>query len=421
MTQVMFADCRFCRVSKCGELYGKPIAVHSAFKSVVGLGKIMSAVLRLVQTEQFNEELDLPSSSSSAPGHSIQGAFQYCAPWKPYVARYLIERFSKKGSLVLDPFCSTGIVGVEAALAGRGFVGCEQDHSLVKLARARLSPADLAEVALRLQFIPVKRPVDLKSYTGPFPHFFDSDTFRELINVKAALRSSTDGASEFVSFIVASILHGHTLAYLSAYSSPSEGLSPDAQATLNRKRGEVPSYRHVSARVLKKAATLLRDGVPTALAGSSKLQRDVFFSDSASINRVQTGSVDLALVAPHQPGLIEHGLQSWLRTWWLGVNIPEHREAPRDLSDWSDQTNELLVEMARVVQPGGRAIVRVGQGRIGSKTVQYRAAVESLLVECLHRFWRIEGSISERYVKSASQSAGQTAPLTAELLVLRRK
>jgi hypothetical protein len=387
----------------------------------MGLGKTMSAVLRLVQPEQFNEELNLPTGSPSTSGHSLQGAFHYCAPWKPYVARYVIERFSKKGSLVLDPFCSTGIVGVEAAVAGRGFVGCEQEHSLVKLARARLSPADIAEVALRLQFIPVKRPVDLKSYTGPFPHFFDSDTFRELMNVKSALRSSTDESSEFISFIMASILHGHTSAYLSAYTSPSEGLSPDAQAALNRKRGEVPSYRHVSARVLKKAAALLQDGVPSALAGSSKLQREVFFSDPASMDRVQTGSVELALVAPHQPGLIEHGLQSWLRTWWLGVDMPEKRQGPRDVSEWSDQTNEVLVEMARVVQPGGRAVVRVGQGRLGSRTVQYRAAVESLVGECLQRFWRIEGSISERYVKSASQSGGQTAPLTAELLVLRRK
>lgn len=386
----------------------------------------MSAVLRLVHAEQFNEELDLPSGSSSASGHSLQGAFQYCAPWKPYVARYVIERFSKKGALVLDPFCSTGIVGVEAAVAGRGFVGCEQDYSLVKLARARLSPADLAEVALRLQFIPIKRPVDLKGYTGAFPHFFNSDTFRELINMKAALRCSTDGASEFISFIVASILHGHTSAYLSAYTSPSAGLSPDAQVALNRKRGEVPSYRAVSARVLKKAAALLQEGVPSALAGSSKLQRDVLAADPASIDQLKTGSVELALVAPHQPGVIEHGLQSWLRTWWLGVAMPEHRQLPRDLSDWSDKTNEVLVEMARVVNCGGRAVVRLGQGRLGSKTVNYRAAVESLVGECLQRFWRIEGSISERHVKEAanasgSNAGGQAAPITAELLVLRRK
>jgi DNA modification methylase len=381
----------------------------------------MSAVLRLVQPEQFKEELDLPIGGASENCHSIQAAFQYCAPWKPYVARYAIERFSKKGSVVLDPFCSTGVSGVEAVLMGRAFVGCAQDHSLVKLARARLFPADIAEVALRLQFIPFKRPVELRNYSGAFPHFFDPDTFRELMNAKSSLRPSSDSASEFVAFIVASILHGHTSAYLSAYTSPSEGLSPEAQVSLNRKRGEVPSYRAVSARVLKKAAALLQDGVPSVLSGASKAQREVFFSEPTSIDSAQTGSVDLALVAPPQPGVIEHGLSSWLRTWWLGVDVPEQHSGVRDASGWNDNANELLLEMARVVKPGGRAVVRVGQGRIGSKPVNYRAEIESLINVCLQRFWRVEGAISERYVRAANARAGQTAPLAAELLVLRRK
>lgn len=381
----------------------------------------MSAVLRLVQPEQFNEELNLPEGGSGQASHSIQGAFQYCAPWNSFLARYVIERFSKKGSVVLDPFCSTGVVGVEAALSGRAFIGCANDHTLVKLARARLFPADIAEVALRLQFVPFKRPVDLRSYSGAFPHFFDADTFRELMNLKGALRSSTDGASEFVAFVAASILHGHTSAYLSAYTAPSEGLSPDAQAALNRKRGEVPSYRAVSARILKKAASLLQDGVPSALSGASKAQREVFFAEPTSVDRAQTGSVELALVAVSQPGLIEHGLKSWLRTWLLGVDLPKERTEMREVSQWSDTANEVLLEMARVVAPGGRAVVRVGQGRIGAKVVNYRTEVQTLVGDCLQRFWRVEGSISERHVKAAHSRAAQSSPLAAELLVLRRK
>jgi hypothetical protein len=381
----------------------------------------MSAVLRLVQAEQFIEQIDLPASGSSESSHSIQQAFQYCSPWKPYLAKYVIERFSKRGAMVLDPYCSTGAVGVEAALAGRGFLGSTNDHCLVKLAKARLFPADLAEVALRLQFIPFKRPVDLRAYTGPFPHFFDADTFRELMNVKSSLRSSTDGASEFVNFIVASILHGHTSAYLSAYTSPSESLTPDGQAALNRKRGEVPSYRAVSARILKKAAGLLQDGVPSALSGASKAEREIFFAEPAALNRVSTGTVDLALVAPYQPGLIEHGLRSWLRTWWLGVDLPKASNGLEDVSQWSDSTNEVLLEMARVVKSGGRAVIRVGQGRIGSRTVNYKNEAVGLIDSCLQRFWRVEGSIAERYVSKPNGRSDSTAPLSAELLVLRRK
>ncbi len=382
----------------------------------------MSAVLKLVQPEAFTEELQLAGEAEGQACCSLQAAFQYCSPWKPSVARYIVERFSKKGQVVLDPYCSTGHVGVEACMAARHFVGTAQDHGLVKLTRARLFPADLAEVALRLQFVPFKRPVDIRSYTGPFPNFFDSDTFRELINLKSSLRESRDGASEFIMLVVASILHGHTTGHLSAYSSPSEGLTPEAQITLNRKRGEVPSYRAVSARILKKAAALLRDGVPSALASSDKIRREISYAEPHALDSVATASVDLALVAPDQPGFFEHGMHSWLRTWWLGVDVPEAASGAANLESWELQTNQVLVEMARVVRAGGRAIVRTGQGRMGGKAVNFNREVEAMVKDCLQRFWRIEGSIAERYVKLPKQSArGGATATSGELLVLRRK
>jgi hypothetical protein len=382
----------------------------------------MSAVLKLVQPEVFTEELQLPADGDARESHSLQAAFQYCSPWKPFVARYVVERFSKRGQVVMDPFCAAGNVGLEACMAARHFIGTAQDHGLVKLARARLFPADLAEVALRLQFVPFKRPVDIRSYAGPFPHFFDSDTFRELINLKMSLRESRDGASEFIMFVVASILHGHTTGHLSGYSSPSEGLSPEAQVALNRKRGESPSYRAVGARILKKAAALLREGIPSALATPDKVRRQVACEQPHAVDSVATASVDLALVAPEQPGFFEHGMHSWLKTWWLGVDVPDDASSVTGRDAWEIQTNQVLVEMARVVRPGGRAIIRAGQGRIAGKAVSFNREVESIVKDCLSRFWRLEGSISERYVGLPKQGTRAAASRSSgELLVLRRK
>lgn len=382
----------------------------------------MSAVLKLVQAPQFNEELELTLEGAVGKSNSLQSAFLYASPWQPLLARYVIERFSKKGQTVLDPFCSTGVVGLESVLAGRPFVGCAQDYGLVKLSRARLTPADIAEVALRLQFVNFKKPVDIRGYRDPFPSFFDADTFRELMNLKASVRGTGDVAGEFISFIVASLLHGHTTGHLSAYTSPSAALTPDAQKSLNRKRGEVPSYRAVSARVLKKAALLLRDGVPSALQGT-RIQREVCYAEPQALNPVATSSVDLAVVAPEQPGMIQHGLQSWLRTWWLGVDMPQPRLDWVDGAAWQGYANEVLVELARVVKRGGRAVIRSGQGRIGSKPINYRAELEALVTGCLGKFWRIEGSISERYVDPTPGSrarAERSGAQAGEILVLRR-
>jgi len=383
----------------------------------------MSAVLKLVQPQPFCEAVDVDLESSSRSVHSLQAAFTHLSPWQPQVVRYLIERFSRKGEVVFDAYCAAGAVGLESLMAGREFIGCAHEHSLVRLAQARLSPADIAEVALRLQFVNFKRPVDVRGFQTPFPLFFDVDTYCELINLRSALKGAGDHVDRFVQFVVASILHGHTVGHLSVYTSPHAALSPDAQASLNRKRGEVPSYRAVSARVIKKAAGLLRDGVPSAVLRDRESAR-VLCADARDVSGIGTGTANLAFVCPEQPGVFEHGLRSWLRAWWLGLELPASRDSFTGIEAWQGYINEVMLETARLVRRGGRAVVRVGYGRIGSRSVSYREQVEGVLNAGFGEYWALEGTIVERYIKSsgllkgASQGASDGA---GEIIVLRRK
>lgn len=382
----------------------------------------MTAVLRLVQAEQFRDEIHIPEARSveGRDSHALQGALQYASPWSPFLARYVIDRFSNPGGRVLDPMCGVGTVGLEALLLGRHFVGCAQDHTLVSLSSSRVNPADIAEVALRLQFVPFKRPVNVAGFVGPFTHFFHVSTFRELINAKVSLRESSDRVSDFIKFIGASIIHGHTTGHLSAYTSPSEGLSPKAQIRLNEKRMENPSYRSVSPRVLRKAAFLLRDGICSALSDTSSLSRSVFFAPASSLDGVHGDSIDLAIIGFNQPGFFEHGTQSWLRSWWVGVDDRECATRASNLDAWTGEANETLVEMARVVKRGGRLVLRLGHGRIGAARIDYGAEITRLVKNCLGSFWRIEGALEERYVKGRKPMYSD-ATQSAELLVLRRR
>ncbi len=383
----------------------------------------MSAVLKLVQPQPFCEEVDVDGESSSRSVHSLHSAFSYLSSWQPQVVRYLVERFSNKNDVVLDPYCGAGAVGFECLTAGRQFIGSASEHSLVRLAQARLSPADFAEVALRMQFVNFKRPVDIRGFQTPFPLFFDVDTYCELMNLKSSLKGSADHVDRFVQFVVASVLHGHTVGHLSVYTSPQAALSPDAQASLNRKRGEVPSYRAVSARVIKKAAGLLRDGIPSALLKDGS-NAQVVCADARDLSCVSTGKVNLALVCPEQPGLVDHGLRSWLRAWWLGLELPTTKVPFSTVDEWQGYINEVMFEMARLVKRGGRAVVRVGNGRIGSKPVSYREQLAAVLNGGFGDYWALEGTVIERHAKSSGLIKG-ASPMAheaaGELVVLKRK
>jgi hypothetical protein len=383
----------------------------------------MSAVLKLVQAQRFADHVEVDVEATGRNVHSLHSAFSYLALWNPSVVRYLLERFSEQKSLVLDPLCSAGTVGVEAAIAKRHFIGCSTSPELRKLAQARLSPADIAEVALRLQFVNFKRPVDVRSFVSPLPLFFDVDTFCELSNIRASLRDATTRVDAFVEFVIASILHGHTVGHLSVYTSPHEALTPDAQAAMNTKRGEVPSYRAVGARVLKKAAGLLRDGVPSVLQ-SNEIERSVIAAAPHNIKQISTPQVDLALVCPEQPGFVQHGMRSWLRTWWLGGEKSAPKSEMNQVEQWHGYINEILLEMARVVKRGGRTVVRLGAGRLGTRPVSYTDELSQVLSTCLSPYWTVEGTIEERFVKSVGSAKGSASRAHAgagELVVLRRK
>lgn len=55
--------------------------------------------------------------------------------------RWLIERVTEEGDIVLDPFCGSGTTGVAAMRMGRRFIGIEIDAKYADLARRRIAEA----------------------------------------------------------------------------------------------------------------------------------------------------------------------------------------------------------------------------------------------------------------------------------------
>lgn len=53
----------------------------------------------------------------------------------------IILASSKKGDLILDPFCGSGSTGVAAIRNGRGFIGIEKEKEFLELSRARIEAA----------------------------------------------------------------------------------------------------------------------------------------------------------------------------------------------------------------------------------------------------------------------------------------
>jgi len=88
-----------------------------------------------IGTEEFLEAtLDvwgIPSESARKIGHP--------APYPVALPQRLIELYTYRGDLVLDPFIGSGSTAVAAARTNRHYVGFDTDEGYVELARARLT------------------------------------------------------------------------------------------------------------------------------------------------------------------------------------------------------------------------------------------------------------------------------------------
>ena len=102
--------------------------------------------------DRLGAAIDVPTSAEAeelARAH-VHGFHSYPARMHPLVARRLVEEFSAPGELVLDPFCGSGTVLVEAALAGRRAVGVDANPLAVRLAVLKSRPVGAVDRELPL-------------------------------------------------------------------------------------------------------------------------------------------------------------------------------------------------------------------------------------------------------------------------------
>src|SRR5208337_4986721 len=112
-------------------------------------------LLQTVATSFSGEKLAVPTYvnefwTSKQRAASSLHEVSYRACFKPQLPRFFIERLTKPGEVVYDPFMGRGTTLVEAALLGRVPCGCDINPLSVVLTKPRLHPPELEGVLRRL-------------------------------------------------------------------------------------------------------------------------------------------------------------------------------------------------------------------------------------------------------------------------------
>ncbi|MBM4360060.1 MAG: hypothetical protein FJ096_18295 [Deltaproteobacteria bacterium] len=308
----------------------------------------------------------------------VHGFHAYTARMHPVTARRLVEALSPPRATVLDPFCGSGTVLVEARLAGLRAIGIDANPLAVALANLKTSSfpeRELERLVGEAERIAEEADARRKAKAGatrnygePDRALFDAHVLFELDGLRAGIgRLPRSKVRDALWLALSSIL-------IKVSRSPGE--SGDAEAprrlaggfTLRMFRRRVEEL----ARQLDAFARLVPRGVPPARA---------LVGDARSLDAVPSSSVDLVVTSPPYPGVYDYVAHHATRLRWLGFDARGfegteigsrrelHRLGGRAVRRWKDDFGRVLGALARVLAPGGSAVMLIADSAIGSSPI----------------------------------------------------
>jgi len=257
----------------------------------------------------------------------------YPAMMIPQVARRLIEMYSNKDDVMLDPFCGSGTVLVESKIAGLSSYGIDLNPLAGLLSRVKTTPLDIADlqersISLLNDSIEDQRQIKSDPDFAPIPDFFNIDYwFKPCISRQlSALRSrifaiEDDAVREF--FLVAFSETVREVSYtrnseFKLYRIPKEQLEEHNPNVIKLYFDKV--YRNISG---------MREflGKTDANAWVKVLQEDTRKRTS-----LKSGSINLVVTSPpygDSRTTVAYGQFSRLSLQWIGLPYKEVKDIDR--------------------------------------------------------------------------------------------
>ena len=292
-------------------------------------------------------------------GHSMHYIVPYQACFAPQIPKFFIERYSKKGDTVLDPFCGRCTTVFEANQLGRIGLGVDISPLGLEIAKAKRKNVKLIEVIDRLKEIDFLK--EIKEGYEEFKHIYHPKTYSQLLNIKEQLTNTP--VDNLIRAIILGRLHGHSDAFFSVWTFNVISLSNERIKNQAEKRGIKPEFRDITPRIIKKAKEVLKDTIIEQ--PKSKLWR----ADARRLP-ISRNEVDLIVTSPPFLNVVNYIDDNWLRFWFLGFDRNELRDKLIQTSNLKEYTNFLrdsMREMNRVLKNGKYCIIEVGDIRHQSK------------------------------------------------------
>jgi len=302
------------------------------------------------------------------------GFHSYAGRMHPSIARGAVAAFSAKGDGVVDPFCGSGTVPVEAMGLGRRAFGVDASPLGVAIARVRttllgeagrerLVTAAAAVAEQSGERARKRRRPDVPYWATKEVARFHPHVLYELLGLRELVMAlPDDDIGRALRLCLSSLL----VKFMKA------------GPTAPRDGAEKRIARGIPSRMLADRAAELAQGLaalerrtPAGTAAPEITEGD------ARALPMAAGSAALVLSSPPYAGTYDYATIHDARFLWLGLSEKKFRrvqlgartEHVGDVSGnaWRSEQARFMAEVARVLRPGGHALLVVGDGVVDGR------------------------------------------------------
>ncbi len=309
------------------------------------------------------------------------GFHSYAGRMHPSTAREGVARFSHAGERVLDPFCGSGTVLVEAMAAGRLAEGVDASPLAILIAQVRTSPLG---VMGRKQLVQTAREIAeeaaeraRKRQRPQIPSWARGERERFFPHVAFELYGLRELIGETPEDEIGRALRACLSSMLVKFMRGGED-----EGEMRRIGRGVPSH-FFAARAEELAHGL--EALERRTPARTPLP-ECRLGDARALSHLQDGRFDLVLSSPPYAGTYDYAEHHDVRFLWLGLpreKLDRVQVGSRSVGlgaarqRWIEDRRRWLAEIARVCRRGAAIILEVGDGVVANQPEDAALAIEA--------------------------------------------
>lgn len=329
------------------------------------------------------------SEASHASRDTLTHGFHsYPARMHPEIARILIPEFTRRDEIVLDPFCGSGTVLLEARVAGRQGFGVDLNPLGLRLSEVKCRAMDdeaRARFSLMAKEIAERSEERVRSRVAsraPLPksevHWYDGHVLRELAGIWEEIHAVEREDDRFAFEMVLSSI-------VVKFSRQTSDTNDEPTIKRIRKGLATEFFARKCEELVERWGALFGE-----LDAESSAPR-LFHGDARNLSKLMPRGVkaNFVLSSPPYGGTYDYYEHHRRRFAWLGLDARMLRDneigarrntktAKSGVKAWEEELSDVLRSIGSVLVNGGSAVLLIGDADIAGVRVDADTQIAEL-------------------------------------------